>query len=176
MNMRLVEKQETVQEITSIASNAHALVTAHYRGMTVGQMTELRKRGRESGVSLKIVKNTLARRALDQSQYQGVTSKLIGPTILAFSLEEPNAAAKLIKDFAKSCEALKVQAVCLENAVYGAESLDKVASMPNKPQAVAMLLGVLQAPTRNLACTLQETYAKLARVVQAVADKRGSQQ
>ena len=95
---------------------------------------------------------------------------------MAFSLEEPNAAAKLIKDFAKSCQALKVQAVCLENTVLGAESLDKVASMPNKAQAVAMLLGVLQAPSRNLACTLQETYAKLVRVAQAVADKRESQQ
>ena len=176
MNSRLIEKKEAVQEIANDAENAHSLIAAHYRGMTVTQMTELRKKGRESGVKLKIVKNTLARRALVDSQYQGLTEKLVGPMILAFSLEEPNAAAKLIKDFAKNCEALKVQAVCLENTVLGAESLDKIANMPNKPQAVAMLLGVLQAPSRNLACTLQETYAKLVRVAQAVADKRESQQ
>lgn len=176
MNMKLEEKKQAVTEIASMAEDAHGLITAHYRGMTVDQMTELRRKGRDSGVSLKIVKNTLAKRALVDSQYQGVTEKLVGPTILAFSLEEPNAAAKLIKDFAKSCKALKVQAICLEDTVLGAESLDKVASMPNKAQAVAMLLGVLQAPSRNLACTLQETYAKLVRVAQAVADKRESQQ
>ncbi len=176
MSMKLAEKKHAVQEITDIAKGAQALIAAHYRGMTVSEMTALRKKGRETGVSLKIVKNTLAKRALVDSQYQGVTEKLVGPTILAFSLEEPNAAAKLIKDFAKSCQALKVQAVCVETTVLGAESLDKIANMPNKPQAVALLLGVLQAPTRNLACTLQETYAKLVRVVQAVADKRESQQ
>lgn len=118
----------------------------------------------------------MAKRALVDSRYGGVTDKLVGPTILAFSNDEPNAAAKLIKDFVKECPELQVQAVCLENAVFDASALDKVANMPNKEQAIALLLGMLQAPTRNLACTLQETYAKLARVVQAVADKRGSQQ
>ena len=176
MNTILQHKKRCVDELSSIVDQSNSLVVAHYRGVTVDKMTDLRKKGRDSGVTLKVIKNTLAKRALVDSRYGGVTDKLVGPTILAFSNDEPNAAAKLIKDFVKECPDLQVQAVCLENAVFDASALDKVANMPNKEQAIALLLGMLQAPTRNLACTLQETYAKLARVVQAVADKRGSQQ
>ena len=152
------------------------MVAAHYRGMSVADMTKLRSLGRERGVHLKVIKNTLARRALVGSQFEGLSEKLVGPTILAFSIDTPNAAAKLIQEFAKDCKALKVQALALENKVLGAESLDSVAKMPNREQAIAMLLVTLNGPVQKLACTLQETYAKLARVMQEVAKKRESQQ
>ena len=91
-------------------------------------------------------------------------------------MEAPNAAAKLIKDFSKEHEQLVVQVIGVDDAVYSAASLDKIASLPTKEQAIALLLGALQSPIRDLACTLQETYAKLARVVDQVAKKRQSQQ
>ena len=176
MNTRLEAKQQVVSDLSDVVKQSQVLVAAHYRGMSVSQMSQLRSLGRERGVYLKIVKNTLARRALVGSQYEGLSEKLVGPTILAFSMEEPNSAAKLIQEYAKGCEALKVQALAMENKVLGAESLDSVAKMPNREQAIVMLLVSLNGPVQKLACTLQETYAKLARTVQAVADKRESQQ
>jgi len=176
MSAKLQTKQQAVEELAGVVGKSQVVVAAHYRGMTVTQMTRLRATGRERGVHIQIIKNTLARRALVGSQYEGLQEKLVGPTILAFSMDEPNAAAKLIQEFSKECEALKVQALGLENKVLAADALDSVAKMPNREQAIVMLLVALNGPVQKLACTMQETYAKLARVMQEVAKKRESQQ
>ena len=176
MNAKLEIKQQAVDELAGVVGKSQIVVAAHYRGMTVTQMTRLRSIGRERGVHIQIIKNTLARRALVGSQYEGLQDKLVGPTILAFSMEEPNAAAKLIQEFSKDCEALKVQALGLENKVLGADALNSVAKMPNREQAITLLLVALNGPVQKLACTMQETYAKLARGMQEVAKKRESQQ
>ena len=111
------------------------------------------------------------------NQYAGVAEKITGPIVLAFSMEEPNAAAKLFKEYGKDFEQLAVQVIGVESAVYSASDLGRIASMPSKDQAIALWsLGALQSPIRNLACTLQETYATLVRVVDQVAKKRQSQQ
>jgi len=176
MSAKMQIKQQAVEELAGVVGKSQVVVAAHYRGMTVTQMTRLRATGRERGVHIQIIKNTLARRALVGSQYEGLQEKLVGPTILAFSMDEPNAAAKLIQEFSKECEALKVQALGLENKVLTADALDSVAKMPNREQAIVMLLVALNGPVQKLACTMQETYAKLARVMQEVAKKRESQQ
>ena len=176
MGMRIAEKKEVVKSLKEVVESSSALVASHYRGMSVSEMSNLRSKSRKKGVKLKIVKNTLAKKALVGSQYEGITDKLVGPIILAFSLEEPNTAAQLIQEFSKDCKTLSVQVIGLENRVFSADNLGKIAKMPNKKQAIAMLLGTLNGPVQKLACTLQETYAKLARTMQEVAKKRESQQ
>ena len=176
MSAKIESKQQQITALSEVVKQSQVVIAAHYRGMTVSEMTKLRALSRERGVYLKVIKNTLARMALVGSQYEGLSEKLVGPTILALSMEEPNSAAKLIQEFSKDCQALKVQALGLENKVLGAESLNSVAKMPNREQAIAMLLVTLNGPVQKLACTLQETYAKLARVMQEVAKKRESQQ
>ena len=176
MNTVRIQKEKAVSDLCDIAKQSHSMVAVHYRGMDVASMTDLRAAARKQNIYIKVIKNTLARRALSSCQYAGAADKIVGPIVLAFSMEAPNAAAKLIKDFGKEYEQLAVQVIGVDDAVYSAESLDKIASLPTKEQAIALLLGALQSPIRNLACTLQETYAKLARVVDQVAKKRRSQQ
>lgn len=169
-------KEQAVAELNEVAKKSHAMVAVHYRGMNVSSMTALRSAAKKQNVYIKVIKNTLARRALSDSQYVGVVDKIVGPIVLAFSMEEPGSAAKVMKDFVKQYESLKVQVIGVESGVYPASALSKIADMPNKEQAIAILLGALQSPIRNLACTLQETYATLVRVVDQVAKQRESQQ
>ena len=176
MNAVLAQKEKAVEDLKDIAQRSHSMLAAHYRGMDVTSMTALRSAARKQNIYVKVIKNTLARRALSDSQYSGVAEKITGPIVLAFSMEEPNAAAKLFKEYGKDFEQLAVQVIGVESAVYSASDLGRIASMPSKDQAIALLLGALQSPIRNLACTLQETYATLVRVVDQVAKKRQSQQ
>jgi len=175
MSVNLAHKKEKVADLSAMLGESQSVVAAHYSGLTVAQMTELRSLGRERGVRFKIVKNTLARRALVGSQFSGLSERLVGPVILAMSIQEPNAAAKLVQEFSSEHKSLQVQVIGLDNSVLEASALAKIAKMPNREQAIVLLLGVLQAPARNLACTLQETYAKLVRTVQAVAKHKESQ-
>lgn len=161
----LNEKQASVDALVKIAESSASLVVAHYRGLTVTEMTGLRSESRKLGVKVKVVKNTLAKRALEKTDYQSITDHLTGPTVLCFSDEEPSAAAKLVKECMKSSPSLVVRAIGLENKVLAAEAIDQIAKMPNKQQAIAMLLGGLQAPVSGLACALKETYARLVRVL-----------
>ena len=176
MNTVRAQKEQAVSDLCDVAKQSHSMVAVHYRGMDVTSMTAFRAAARKQNIYVKVIKNTLARRALSTCQYAGTADKITGPIVLAFSMEAPNAAAKLIKDFSKEHEQLVVQVIGVDDAVYSAASLDKIASLPTKEQAIALLLGALQSPIRDLACTLQETYAKLARVVDQVAKKRQSQQ
>ena len=176
MSSVLAAKQQEVNDLVEVAKKSHSLVAVHYRGMNVTAMTALRSEARKRNVYMKVIKNTLARRALSECQYSGVTDKIVGPIILAFSMEEPSAAAKLFKKYVKDYDVLKVQVIGVDDAVYSNTDLGKIADIPSKDQAIAILLGSLQSPIRNLACTLQETYATLVRVVDQVAKKIESQQ
>ena len=176
MNMVLQAKQQKVADLVDVAKRSHSMVAVHYRGMDVTSMTALRSVARQNNVYVKVIKNTLARRALSESQYSGVTDKIVGPIILAFSMQEPSAAAKIFKQYVKDYDVLKVQVIGVDDAVYPGSALGKIADIPTKDQAIAMLLGSLQSPIRSLACTLQETYATLVRVVDQVAKKIESQQ
>ena len=167
MALSLADKQQLVAEVNEVAATALSAVAAEYRGMSVAQMTEFRSKARSNGVYVKVVKNTLARRAVQGTDFECLSEVLRGPLMLAFSREDPGAAARLVKDFSKENEQLVARAVAISGALYGAEDLARLASLPNLDQARAMLLGVLLAPAGQLARTLAEGPAMLARVLAA---------
>lgn len=168
MAFTLEDKQAVVTEVQAVARIAHSVVAAEYRGLTVSQMTGLRAKARESGVYMRIVKNTLARRAVAGTPYECIAGSLRGPLILAFSQDDPGAAARVVKEFAKGNVKLVPTLVALGGQVFTAAELDRVASLPTRPQALASLLGVLMAPVAKLVRTLVEPHAKLVRTVAAV--------
>jgi large subunit ribosomal protein L10 len=172
MALNLEDKKALVAEVAEVAAKAQSVVAAEYRGLTVGQMTELRARARRQGVYMRVVKNTLARKALAGTSFESVGPKLKGPLVLAFSKDDPGAAARVVKDFAKANDKLVATLVSLGGQVLAARELDRVASLPTREQALSMLLGVLKAPIQKLVRTLAEPPAKLARTVAAVRDQK----
>ena len=162
MALNLSQKQEVVAELAEVAAKAHSLVAAEYAGTTVEQMTAMRKKARESGVFLKVVKNTLASRAVGGTEFEVVKDALTGPLLYAFSMEEPGAAGRLIKEFAKTNDKLKPRVVSVEGKLLPAAHVDVLASLPTREEALAMLARVLAEPA-----------AMFARAVKAVADKQG---
>ena len=172
MALNLKDKQALVAEVAEVAARAQSVVAAQYRGLTVGQMTELRARARRQGVYMRVVKNTLARKALAGTSFESVGPKLKGPLVLAFSKDDPGAAARVVKDFAKANEKLVATLVSLGGQVLSAAELERVASLPTREQALSMLLGVLKAPIVKLVRTLAEPPAKLARTLAAIRDQK----
>src|SRR3979490_2482030 len=172
MALNLEDKKALVAEVAEVAGGARAVVAAEYRGLTVGQMTELRARARRQGVYMRVVKNTLARKALAGTSFESVGPKPKGPVWLAFSKDDPGAAARVVKDFAKGHDKLVATLVALGGQVLPAGELDRVASLPTREQALSMLLGVLKAPMSKLVRTLAEPPAKLARTPAAVRDQK----
>jgi len=162
MALNLSQKQEVVAELAEVAATAHSLIAAEYAGITVGQMTAMRKKARETGVFLKVVKNTLASRAVAGTEFEVAQESLTGPLLYAFSTEEPGAAGRLIKEFAKGNDKLKAKVVVVGGQQYPASHVDVLASLPTREQALAMLARVLAEPA-----------AMFARAVKAVADKQG---
>ena len=162
MALNLSQKQVVVAELADVAAKAHSLIAAEYAGITVGQMTSMRKQARENGVYLKVVKNTLASRAVEGTEYECVKDSLVGPLVYAFSTEEPGAAGRLIKEFAKGNDKLQAKVVSVGGQLYPASHVDVLASLPTREQALAMLASVLSEPARMF-----------ARAVKAVADKQG---
>ena len=172
MALNLEDKKALVAEVAEVAAKAQSVVAAEYRGLTVGQMTELRAKARTQGVYMRVVKNTLARKALAGTSFESVGPKLKGPLVLAFSKDDPGAAARVVKDFAKSNEKLVATLVSLGGQVLPAGELEKVASLPTREQALSMLLGVLKAPIQKLAGTLAAPASTLARALAAVRDQK----
>jgi large subunit ribosomal protein L10 len=172
MPLNLEDKKALVQEVSAVAAKATSVVAAEYRGITVSQMTELRAKARGQGVYLRVVKNTLARKALAGTTFEPIGSKLKGPLVLAFSKDDPGAAARVVKDFAKANEKLVPTLVSLGGQVLSPKDIDKVASLPTKEQAIAQLLGLLKAPIQKLVRTLAEPQAKLVRTIAAVRDQK----
>jgi len=172
MALKLEDKKALVAEVNAVAAKAQSVVAAEYRGITVSQMTDLRSKARKSGVYLRVVKNTLARKAVAGTPYECIGKSLKGPLVLAFSKDDPGAAARLVKDFAKANEKLKATLVSLGDTVLSGKDLDRVAGLPTLDAARSMLLGVLQAPASKLVRTIAEPHAKLVRAIAAVKDKR----
>ena len=172
MALNLEGKKALVAEVAAVASKAQSVVAAEYRGLTVGQMTELRAKARKQGVYMRVVKNTLARKALAGTSFEALGPRLKGPLVLAFSKDDPGAAARVVKDFAKAHEKLVATLVSLGGQVLPGEQIGKVAGLPTREQALAMLLGVLKAPISKLVGTLAAPASKLARTVAAVRDQK----
>ena len=171
MALRLEDKKALVAEVNAVASKALSAVAAEYRGLTVEQMTTFRKQARDAGVYIRVVKNTLAKRAVEGTDFECLKDALTGPLVLAFSSEDPGAAARIVKDFSKGNDKLVTKAVSISGQLYPAADLDRLASLPTLDQARAMLLGVLQAPYGQLVRTLAEPGAQLARVMNARAQQ-----
>jgi large subunit ribosomal protein L10 len=171
MALKMEAKQAVVAEVHSVASSAKSAIAAEYSGLTVAEMTELRSAARNSGVYVKVVKNTLARRAVAGTHFECLHASLKGPLVLAFSSEDPGAAARLIKGFAKDHEKLVTVAVALGGQLYPASDLERVASLPTLDEARAQLLRVLNAPLTQFVRTLAEPAAMLARTLKARSEQ-----
>lgn len=172
MALRLEQKQQIVAEVNEVAASALSAVVADYRGLTVAEMTDMRAKARESGVYLRVVRNTLAKRAVEGTDFACLDETFIGPTLVAFSQEDPGSAARLLKDYAKDIDALEVRALAIGGEMLGADQLDRVATLPTLDQARAMLLSVMLAPITKLARTMNEVPGKLTRTVAAVRDQK----
>lgn len=172
MALRLDDKKALVAEVNEVASRALSAVAAEYRGLSAGKFDILRSKARENGIYLHVVKNTLAKRALVGTQFECMGDALVGPLVLGFSLEDPGAVGRVIKDFAKDNDKLVVKAVSIGGQLYGSKDIERLASLPSKEQALAMLMGVMKAPVSKFVRTLAEPTAKFVRTVQAVADQK----
>ena len=168
MALRLEDKKAIVAEVNEAAAGALSAVIADYRGLTVGEMTELRVKARETHVYVRVVRNTLARRAVAETEFECLTEAFTGPTLLALSIEDPGAAARLMKDFGKAHEKLEVTALAIGGELLGPEQLEAVSSLPTLDEARAMLMGTMLAPVTKLAQTLNEIPGKLVRTTDAV--------
>ena len=172
MALRLEDKKALVKEVNAVAGDSITAVAAEYRGLSVAEMTELRKQARNAGVYMRVVKNTLARRAVVGTEFECMQDSLTGPILLAFSKDDPGAAARVIKDFAKGHDALQAVSLAVGGTVLPASDLNTLADLPTLDQARAMLLGVFMAPMSQLVRTLAEPSAMLARTMSA----RGEQE
>ena len=157
----IAKKQQEVNEVVEKMNAANSLVVVDYLGLSVAEVTELRKQLREAGVEFKVIKNTIMRRALDSQEFEYHEEVFQGPTAVAFGMEDAVAPAKILSDFAKKAEALELKGGILEGEVLSKEEIQQIAKLPNREGLLSMLLSVLQAPVRNVA------YA-----VKAVADAK----
>ena len=172
MALNFEQKKAVVAEVAEVAKEALAAVAAEYRGLTVEEMTELRVKARESGVYVKVAKNTLVRRAVEGTEFECMQDSLSGPLLLAFSMEDPGAAARLVKDYIKSNKKLITKLVAVGGEVYDASELERLSSLPTYDQAIAMLMGVMKAPIEKYVRTLAEPHTKLVRTIAAVNEAK----
>ena len=172
MPIGLKEKQAIVAEMKETASQALSAVMADYRGVSVAGMTELRKIARESGVRVRVIRNSLAKRALEGTSFECMSEAIIGPNVLAFSLDEPGAGARVFKDFAKENEEFEIKGLCIGGKLLPADQIDVLAKLPTREEALATLMAVMQAPAIKLLRTLNDFPAKVTRVVAAVRDQK----
>jgi len=172
MALKLDDKKRIIDEVSAIAAEAYSVVAAEYRGLTVEDMTNLRRQAREANVQVRVIKNTLARRALAGTQFEDIGSELVGPLVYAFSMEDPGSAARVYKNFAKENEGLVVKVLTIGNGAMGADQLDSVASLPTYDEAISKLMFVMKAPVEQLAKTLNEVPGKLVRTVAAIKDAK----
>ncbi len=172
MTLTLEDKKLIVQEVSVVASSALSIVAAEYRGLTVVEMTKLRRLARKSGVHLRVVRNTLARRAVKDTPFACIADVLTGPLILGFAQEEPGAAAKLFRDYRKECDKLKISVVALQNQLLDVSQLEVIAALPTREEALSKLLAVMKEPISKFVRTLAEPHTKLVRTIAAVRDQK----
>jgi large subunit ribosomal protein L10 len=170
--LRLDDKKTIVAEVYEVAARAHSAVAVDYRGLTVGEITGLRKTARESGVYLRVIKNSLTRRAVEGTQFSCMQDALKGPLMIAFSLEDPGSAARVVFDFIKVNKKLEPRLVAVGGMLYGPSELERLSKLPTYEQAVSMLMALMKAPIEKLVRTLAEPHAKLVRTVAAIKDQK----
>ncbi len=168
MALTQAEKRAVVAEVAEVAATAHSAVAAEYRGLSVDKLTDLRVQARKTGVYVRVVKNSLARRAVEGTEFECIKDRLSGPLMLAFSTEDPGSAARLFRDFAKENDDFKVTLGAVGGEALDASEIGKLANLPTRDEAIAQLMSVMQAPVAKLARTLNEVPGKLVRTVEAV--------
>ena len=171
MGLNREEKAAVIDEVGAQVASAQSIIVAEYRGLEVGSITALRKQARESGVYLRVLKNTLARRAVAGTPFEGLTDKLVGPLIYGIS-KDPVSAAKVLSDFAKGNDKLALKAGAMPNAVLDQNGVKALASMPSRDELLAQLMGTMQAPVAKFVRTLNEVPGKFVRTVAALRDER----
>jgi len=152
--LNLDSKKAVVEEVAQFAAKAYSAIAAEYRGLTVTELTELRKTARETGVYLRVVKNTLAKRAVVGTEFECMQDGLVGPLLIAFSMEDPGSAARLINDFAKTHDKLVTKIVAIGGEAFDGSELARLASLPTRDQGISMLMSVIKAPVAKLVRTL----------------------
>ena len=172
MALNLEAKKAVVEQVNAVAINAVSVGVAEYRGLNVEQMTNLRNSALDANVSLRVVKNTLAKRALAKTRCECIAPVLSGPVILGFSQEDPGAVARVFRDVIKDNEALVVKGLGVSGEFVDADQLKRIADLPTKDQAISMLMALTLAPTEKLMRTLNEVPTKLTRAVAAIRDQQ----
>ena len=173
MGLNLDNKKAVVAEVSAVVANAQAIVVAEYRGLEVGKITALRANARAAGVYLRVLKNTLVRRAVAGTPFAGLADKMVGPLIYGIS-KDPVAAAKLLNEFAKGNDQLVIKAGAMANYVMDAAGVKALASMPSREELLSKLLGTMQAPVATFVRTLNEVPTKFVRGLAAVRDAKAS--
>jgi len=170
--LNLEQKKAVVKEVADTASSALSVVAAEYRGLTVAEMSELRRASLKANVEVRVVKNSLAKRALKDTDHACMNDILLGPLVLAFAKDDPGGAARVMRDFAKDNDKLKVTGLSMGEELLDASMLKQVADLPTYEQAIAMLMGVIKAPVEKLVRTLNEPQGKLVRTLAAVREQK----
>lgn len=171
MGLDLDEKKAVVAEVSAEVAKAQGIFVAEYRGLEVGSMTELRAKARKSGVYLRVLKNTLARRAVAGTPFEKLAEQMVGPLVYGIS-SDPVATAKVLNEFAKANEKLVIKAGAMPNAVITATEVKALASMPSRGQLIAQLLGTMQAPVAQFVRTLNEVPSRFVRTLAAIRDQK----
>jgi len=174
LGLNLEEKQAVVAEIGAEVAQAQAIVVAEYRGLGVAAMTDLRKQARGSGVYLRVLKNTLARRAVAETPFAGLSDKMVGPLAYGIS-SDPVKVAKVLHEFAKGNDKFVIKAGALANQVMSAKDVANLASLPSREELISKLMGTMQAPIAKLVRTMNEVPGKFARTLAAVRDQKEKQ-
>ena len=171
MSLNLDEKKAVVAEVSAEVAKAQAIVVAEYRGLEVGNMTELRRQARNAGVYLRVLKNTLARRAVKDTPFEKLSDQMVGPLIYGMS-SDPVATAKVMNEFAKANDKLVIKAGAMPNSLISSAEVKALANMPSRDELIAKLLGTMQAPVAQFVRTLNEVPSRFVRTLAAVRDAK----
>ena len=172
MVLKLKDKEAIVADLKEVVNSSLSVIAVDYRGLTVSRLNQLRDAARKSGVYLRVVRNTLSRHAFEGTAFNCMQDALQGPVMLAFSRNEPGAAARILKDFIVDNEKITVKAISVGGELFAANELDAIAKLPARDEAIAILMGVMKAPIVKLARTLNEINGKLVRTIAAVSAEK----
>ena len=172
MPLRIEQKKAVVEELNSMASSSVSAAIAEYKGLNVAEITELRTKARESGVYLKVVKNSLSKQALTGTDFECLTQALQGPIMIALSADDLASPARLFKDFGKDCEHLKTVGLAIDGDAYPSSDLDRIARLPTRDEAYSIIAGLMKAPIEKALRTLNEVPIKLARLILAIKENQ----
>lgn len=172
MALSIEDKKQAIVELSEIAASAKSAIVLDYHGVGVNQMTSLRRQARAQNIYMRVVKNNLARRALANTQYACLAEYLSGPTMFAFSIDDPAAAARIINDFRNEAENLEVKLIALDGELRDTSELKKLATMPTYEQSISLLMAMIKAPLEKLVRTIKAPVTQAVRTIAAIRDQK----